>query len=279
MATMVSTRVFGEARVSVVATGSCYVQPRFRDGQEWRTPADIVNADGLALHGINSLVIETPGRVSVVDPCSFAPDETTLGGGSVLTPGPTFEESLDALGVDPADVDVVIVTHGHDDHYVGLLNGALLRFPNAEVFFPKPDWEDIQRGEMYNSGVGAQILAPVEASGKLTLVSGDRELDDELAILHTPGETRGHQVICLDVGRERLYYLGDLFHYPIEFEQLQWASGDKSSSALADFERSRMRVLTESASAASTLVFTHGVFPAWGVADRQGTNSWVWRYA
>jgi glyoxylase-like metal-dependent hydrolase (beta-lactamase superfamily II) len=131
---------------------------------------------------------------------------------------------------------------------------------------------------MYNSDVGAQILAPIEASGRLTLISGDHELDDEVAILHTPGETRGHQVIRLDMDRDRLYYLGDLFHYPIEFEQLQWASGDKTSSVLADFERSRKRILAEAATAASTLVFTHGVFPAWGVADLQATNSWVWRY-
>lgn len=131
---------------------------------------------------------------------------------------------------------------------------------------------------MYNSDVGARILAPIEASGRLVLVPGDLEVDDDLAILHTPGETRGHQVIRLDVDRERLYYLGDLFHYPVEFEQLRWASGDKSSSALADFERSRTRVLTDAATADSTLVFTHGVFPAWGVADRQSTSAWVWRY-
>lgn len=135
MATMVATRTFGNARVSVVSTGSCYIRPRFKSGQAWQTPTDVVNDDGMALHGINSLVITRSERVSVVDPCSLEPSETTLGGGSVLTPGPTLDESLDALGVDPADVTAVIVTHGHDDHYVGLLNGAEPRFPNAQVFF------------------------------------------------------------------------------------------------------------------------------------------------
>jgi glyoxylase-like metal-dependent hydrolase (beta-lactamase superfamily II) len=175
-------------------------------------------------------------------------------------------------------VDVVVVTHGHDDHYVGLLRGGDPRFPYAEVFFPSADWDDIQRGEMFNSEVGARILAPIEASGKLRLVSGDLELDDGITLLHTPGETRGHQVVRFAHDGKSFYYLGDLVHFPIEVQKLRWAVSPRSDSDYEDFARSRVRVLADATANQAALVFTHGIFPAWGVADAQTEQSWSWRY-
>src|ERR1019366_9728445 len=94
-----ATRDIGDARVSVIQTGQCYFAPHYPPGRDWITPDTPFDSDRrMALLGINSLVLQTRAGTVVVDPCSFRSDETTLGGGSILEPGPSLDASLAALG-------------------------------------------------------------------------------------------------------------------------------------------------------------------------------------
>ncbi len=281
MSTNIATRQFGQARVSVVQTARCRFQPSFPNGEDWRTSDTVVDERGMALIDINVLVIETDAGAVIVDPSSFGPDDTTLGGGSIIEPGPSLDTALDQLGVDVNQVELVLVTHGHDDHFNGVLDGERVRFPNAEHYFPRADWEllqeELSRGEGYNTGVKQRLLKPVQDAGRLRLVTGDLDLGDGLSLLATPGESPGHQVVRLDTGEERLYYLGDLAHFPMEFQELRAVIAPRPDPVDV-LEQSRIRVLEDAAVKPSTLVFTHGLFPAWGVAERTSPSSWTWRY-
>jgi glyoxylase-like metal-dependent hydrolase (beta-lactamase superfamily II) len=274
---VIATREVGEARVSVVQTGRAWFKPQFPPGPDWRVDGTTVDGQGMAELGVNTLVIEAPGGTTVVDPGSFPTDLTTLGGGSILQPGPPLAASLAELGVDPGDVSHVLVTHGHDDHFLGVRNGGRLLFPNAEHLFPRTDWEELERGEGYNAEEALRILRPVEEAGVLRLVSGDVEVADGLSLLHTPGETGGHQVVRFDSGGERVYFLGDLVHLPIEVRQLRWALGPRPEHVSDQLEQSRTRVFEDAALVPSTFVFSHGLFPAWGVVE-PANGSWAWRY-
>jgi glyoxylase-like metal-dependent hydrolase (beta-lactamase superfamily II) len=276
---MISSRQFGDTRASVIHTGSLHFKPSYPQGRSWHTDDTPIDSTGRGTAGQNSLVIETSSAIVVIDPCSFRPDETSLYDGVVSAePGPPLAAALGQLGIEPTDVSLVLVTHGHDDHFKGVLDGDRVRFPNAEHIFPQADREDLATGELSAADEGWRILSGLEAGGRVRFVSGDLDLDDGLSLMHTPGETRGHQVVRLDLGGERLYYVGDLFHFPIEVRKLRWAVTPRAESMYEDFEASRTRVLEEAASSPSTLVFTHGIFPAWGVADRCGPSSWTWRY-
>jgi glyoxylase-like metal-dependent hydrolase (beta-lactamase superfamily II) len=133
-------------------------------------------------------------------------------------------------------------------------------------------------GAMYNHEHCRHLLEPLRAAGKLELVSGDVDLTEDLALMYTPGETRGHQVVRLQSGGKRLYYLGDLVHFPIQIEKPRWAVSPRSDETYDDFERSRARVWDDAASDPSVIVFTHGTFPAWGRVERSALGSWNWRY-
>jgi glyoxylase-like metal-dependent hydrolase (beta-lactamase superfamily II) len=277
--TNIAARTLGDVRATVIQTGCVHFAPDYPPEPDWRTEdGTVLDDDGQALMGVMSLVVEGSGRTVVVDPSTFRPEETTLGGGSLLEPGPPLDVALDEIGVVPADVDLVLVTHGHDDHFVGIVDGEALRFPNADHYFPQADYDDIASGEMYNAELMRGLLAPVERAGKLHLVSGDVDLGDGLALMHTPGESRGHQVVRLDAGDERLYYLGDLVHLPIEVAQLRWPLTPRPEPIPDQIEQSRARVFVDAGAKPSTLLFTHGRFPGWGVAERAGGDSWTWRY-
>src|SRR4051794_13943382 len=122
MSAAVATREFPGARVSVVEAARVYYAPTFPERPDWRTPDTPINDRGQALQGLNSMVIQTDSGTTIVDPASFRPDETTLGGGSVLEPGPSLDASLAELDVDPTEVRRVVITHCHDDHLSGVLD-------------------------------------------------------------------------------------------------------------------------------------------------------------
>ena len=68
-------------------------------------------------------------------------DELTLidsGNGGNLLP------SLEAVGVSPADINHVVLTHWHGDHVGGVSADGTLNFPNAAHHFPQLDWDFLQ---------------------------------------------------------------------------------------------------------------------------------------
>ncbi len=125
---------------------------------------------------------------------------------------------LAAAGVEPGDVETVVITHVHDDHLGWNVaeNTAEPLFANARYLVHRADWElmasadDEEDREIFDA-----VLAPLERSGVLE-ISGDRTaLTDELTLVHAPGHTPGHQVVLIDSGPERAIVTGDLVNHPV----------------------------------------------------------------
>ena len=101
-------------------------------------------------------------------------EATVVDTGSWCVPD-LIEGGLMAVGLDWSAVGSVIVTHKHPDHWVGL-GSALERAADAVVFAGAADIPNIASPR------------PVVAVG-----AGDRVMD--LAIVPTPGHTRGHVAV------------------------------------------------------------------------------------
>jgi glyoxylase-like metal-dependent hydrolase (beta-lactamase superfamily II) len=286
VATSISRRRFGEVEAAVIHTGLIVVRGDF---EGWQLPdGSAANADrdelGRAVMGVNALYVRTPSSTLVVDPSSWT-EEDTLAPFAELVHGPRLRDSLRALDVESEDVTHVLISHGHPDHYNGVLeeprSERRLRFPNATHYFPAADWprfisDPPELPEGHSHRDAPLLLLPVEAEGRLQLVDGDLEVAPGVTLLHTGGETDGHQIVRIDTGSGLLFYLGDLFHIPAEYERLDTGPANRDYEALA---RIRERILTEERLAAdgSVAVATHSRFPCWGIARPAG-EGWSWAY-
>jgi glyoxylase-like metal-dependent hydrolase (beta-lactamase superfamily II) len=273
----VSRRALGDGEAAVLDAAELCWMPHFADDQDWRTDDTPLASDGRPVYGVNGLYVRAGGARIVVDPGCWPATQTALGTAE-MSPRACVSDCLAALDVAPESIAHVLITHGHPDHFTGVLAGdGAPRFPNARHHFPAADWRRLVVDD--DGGQAAAILAhlgPIAAAGLLDLVEGDVDVTDAVTLLSAPGETQGHQVVRVQSGDDRLYYLGDLFHFPAEFLHLEWiAIRGRDGDLLVP---ARRRILADAARAPATLVFTHAVFPAWGTVTQIAGDAWRWRY-
>ena len=145
-----------------------------------------------------------PFRAFVV----VAPDDTItvvdLGVGTATSPAASWApgpgrlpEELAALGVDPADVGTVVLTHLHEDH-VGWVVG-----PDGSPLFANAE-HVVQATEVAavadDAVIRAATVDPLATAGLLREVDGATRLREGLDLEPTPGHTPGHQSVWLCSG-------------------------------------------------------------------------------
>ena len=158
-------------------------------------------------------VIREPssGAVTVVD-TGFSEERARLRQRALER---TVAEGLAAVGVDPAGVGSVILTHLHFDHA-----GNIGLFPNAEFV--------LQDREMaYATGRDmrfALVRRPFEAddvvdavrathAGRVRFVDGEELLAPGISVMHVGGHSRGLQVVLVSTRRGRVILASDAAHF------------------------------------------------------------------
>lgn len=174
---------------------------------------------------VQAALISVPGAAILVDACDPA-DLATLEPPPGYRPPPGLADQLAALGLHPADITHVVVTHLHADHYNGLVRaegGAYAALcPNARHLVGRADWLAAQAAIADPATLAHRALAPIARAGLLELVDGARDLGGGVSVLPAPGETPGHQIVRLRAGGQSLFCLGDLYHHPLEVERPEW---------------------------------------------------------
>ena len=120
-------------------------------------------------------------------------------------------EQLRVLGVDPARVTRVGVSHYHGDHI-----GQARDFPAATLVIGANDWVALTAAERA-PGVDPAPLAPwTTGGGKVEQVRGDKDVwgDGSVTLIDTPGHTPGHHSLLVRLkGKGPVLLTGDLAHF------------------------------------------------------------------
>lgn len=131
---------------------------------------------------------------------------------SSMRPEQAVVAQLRARGVDPAEIELVVMTHLHFDHA-----SALCDFPNATVLVDGREWEAAWARDSFLSGYSRAQLDPrpryltIDFTVSSVVARGafERTLDvfgdGALTLASTPGHTAGHlSLIARLDGREAL---------------------------------------------------------------------------
>lgn len=138
------------------------------------------------------------------------------------------QRGLVALGISPADINIVIDTHLHDDHCTGNFRRGVdgtrkPAFPNAEYLVQRREYADaIAPNERTRGTYSPQNYAPLRESGQMRLLDGDRQIAPGVSAHVTPGHTPGHMSVRIESGGQRAAFLCDLASLAIHFERLAW---------------------------------------------------------
>ena len=141
-----------------------------------------------------------------------------------LAPEDEAGSQLSRLGIEPADVRWLVLSHLHTDHA-----GGVDAFANAEVVVTRTEWDLATglRGRMrgYLPQHWPARVKPnrIEFTGPpVGPFAGSYDLagDGTLLLVPTPGHTRGHMAMVVRDGPERGYLCcGDLVKSPPALEQ------------------------------------------------------------
>ena len=140
------------------------------------------------------------------------------------------QRGLHSLGIAPADIDIVVDTHLHDDHCTGnfRLNPDGARqpaFPNAEYLTQRREYEDaIRPNERTRATYLPENYVPLYASGQLRLLDGDCEIAPGVSAHVTPGHTPAHMSVRIESGGRHAAFLCDMASLAVHFERLAWMS-------------------------------------------------------
>ncbi len=265
----VDSRRIGDSTVTVINDGTSRWTPNVDVTPDaLRAAMPEMDARGQITIGFHVAFIQHGGASILVDAGFDDPDSAwgrkfpTLWGGAVRSPG--VEAGLRSIGVRPADITHVVITHAHFDHYVGATierdGGYVARFPNARHLIGRADRTMSRYGRAPDSEL-VGCMETLERLGLLELVDGGCEIVPGVTMIHAPGESPGHSIVRIASAGEHFYTLGDVFHHPCEVEHLDWALTGRDQAAMrATRDRLITRVIPENA----TLMYSHAHFPPWG---------------
>ncbi len=192
----------------------------------------------------------------------------------------TLLTSLAALGVQPADIDVVVNTHLHADHCgwnTAMPDGAeepVPTFPNATYYISQQEWEDATHpNERTRATYLSRNLDPI--ANRLELLDGETQITDEVIFVPAPGHTEGHSTVVVRSGQEWGVYLGDLAQHRVQLERTAWVSG-VDILPLVSME-TKKQLMDECIDAGALIMFCHGPYPGVGRMTRteEGFRKWV----
>jgi glyoxylase-like metal-dependent hydrolase (beta-lactamase superfamily II) len=164
---------------------------------------------------VNCYLIYSAGRLALIE----------TGSGDYLLPtAGKLQQNLKAAGVNPADIESVILTHMHPDHSAGLTDPKTGEkfFPNAELVVHQNEprhWQDDgamsradDRARQLYFQCAREQMAPYH--NQMRTFDGPVEVFPGVTSVALHGHTPGHSGYMIESGGKSLLIWGDIVHVP-----------------------------------------------------------------
>ncbi len=132
-----------------------------------------------------------------------------------------FDPSVNILtalaqeGVEPGEIDTVILTHLHSDHAAASTmsgpDGPAPTFPNARYVINDIEWETVFDPDPRSAAAyRSEDYVPIEEAGQLDLVGDEADFGDGVSVIRTGGHTAGHMMVLIENQGQAAVYPADL---------------------------------------------------------------------
>jgi glyoxylase-like metal-dependent hydrolase (beta-lactamase superfamily II) len=239
-----------------------------------KTLPDIQKALGDAFlptdHTINqfNVVIVNTGRNLVLIDTGFG-DNGAPTTGNLLS-------NMTAAGIDPKNVDTILISHFHGDHINGIrAKAGSLNFPNAEIMVPATDLkffldagEESKAPQSFKGFFAAskRVFEPIAKDVKQ--FEYGKELVPGITTVDARGHSPGHTAFLVTSGNGKLLVSCDTVNHQILVRNPDWALWADMDQAMA--AASRKRLLDMAAADKIQIAAYHLPFPSTGFISKRG---------
>jgi len=210
-------------------------------------------------HTANAVLIKTGKQNILID--------TGTGAGGIII------DKVKKLGVQPENIDAVLITHLHGDHFGSLQKDGKAVFTKAKVYLSAVEHEYFTKSHV-NQGAAAALapygtkvttFEPAELGKKL------KEILPGISPIAAYGHTPGHTIYLIENGKDKLLIIGDLLHIAlVQFPVPEIsATYDMDQKAAANIRR---QVLDYAAKNKIPVAGMHIVYPGTGGVSAEGTG-------
>ena len=179
----------------------------------------------------------------------------------------------------PKDITDVILTNLHFDHCGGSTRldrsgVAVPTFPSATYYIQELAWEEANSpNERAENSYHTDDFIPLEKRGQICFLNGDSEIAPGVQVRVTGGHSRGHQMVFVNYGGERVAFLGDLIP---TLHHLQLPFITSFDMFPEDTLASKKALLDEAERGGWLLVFSHGSRERAGYLEKRN-GDWSFR--
>jgi len=210
-------------------------------------------------HTANAILIKTPKQNILID--------TGTGMGGIIV------EKVKKLGVQPENIDAVLITHLHGDHFGSLQKDGVAVFTKAKVYLSAKELEYFTKTQVNQGAVNAlkpygnkvTTFEPGELGKKL------KEIVPGISPIAAYGHTPGHTLYLIENKNEKLLIIGDLLHialvqFPVPEISATYDMDQKAAATV------RRQVLDYAAKNKIPVAGMHIVYPGTGSVSVDGSG-------
>jgi len=215
-------------------------------------------------HSANAFLIKAPGRNILID--------TGTGAGGIVL------DKIKKLGVAPENIDAVLITHLHGDHFGSLQKDGKAVFTKAKIYLSAKELEYFTKTSVNQGAVNA--LAPYGSQvvtfepDELAAAAAGKSLKEILpgfSPIAAYGHTPGHTLFLVESNREKFLIIGDLLHialvqFPVPDISATYDMDQRTAASI------RRQVLNYAAKNKIPIGGMHIVYPAVGAVETDGTG-------